>query len=103
MKTYKQIFEDSQDAGYPTTLETPRPLGTLDYKLVELNSGRKVGEELMLHDGKLLKGSRILQNSEAMLQYSHPDESEVHIESVEVYRKLWNSIHVPKSSTKFIG
>lgn len=99
----KLLKEDSQHSGYPTTLETPRPLGDLDYKLVALNANQNIGDELILHDGKKLKGSKILQNSESMLQYSHSEESEIHIESIEMYRDLWNSIHIPKQSGKLIG
>lgn len=99
----KSLNEDSQHSGFPTTLETPRELGELDYKLVSINSGRAVGQELVMTSGEILKGSKILQNSEAMLQYSHAEESEIHIESVEVYRNLWNSIHIPKGSGKLIG
>ncbi|ADI96445.1 hypothetical protein Ac42p207 [Acinetobacter phage Ac42] len=97
------IVEDSQHSGYLTTLETPRELGELDYKLVGVNSGRKVGQELIDINGNVVKNSKILQNSESMLQYSHAEGTEIHIESVEVYRNLWNSIHIPAESGQFIG
>lgn len=97
------LNEDSQHSGYQTTLETPRELGELDYKLVGINKGRHIGQELVMANGKILKGSKILQNSDSMLQYAHTEENEIHIESVEVYRNLWNSIHIPKESGKLIG
>lgn len=103
LESYTKLMEDSQHSGYPTTLETPRKLGEPDYALYNKNKDRSVGQELLMVNGKTLKGSKILQNSEAMLQYAHAEENEIHIESVEVYRNLWNSIHIPKQSGNLIG
>ncbi|QKE55906.1 hypothetical protein Octan_204 [Acinetobacter phage Octan] len=105
MITFRALFEDARDAGYPHELYTPRELGSKDYKFVELNAGREIGSTVLKYDGTELKGSCILQNNERIFQYSHTesDVNEYHIESVEVYRNLWNSIHIPLQSSKLIG
>lgn len=97
--SFASIYEDSQDAGYDSTLETPRKLGPKDLIFVDKNSKRKVGEEVISFAGDVLKGSKILKNDAEYFQYSHEHEGvEVHIESVELYRDLWLSIHIPKTS-----
>ncbi|ADG60110.1 hypothetical protein Acj9p210 [Acinetobacter phage Acj9] len=100
MSKFKKLyFEDSQDAGYSTTLETPRQLGPKDLIFVENNKTRAIGEEVISYSGEVLKGSKILKNDDEFFQYSHYEgEVEVHIESVELYRNLWLSIHIPASS-----
>lgn len=93
----KTIYEDARDAGYPHELITPRPLGPKDYQFVAMNVGRPVGSQVLKFDGTILEGSKILQNNSRLFQYSHDEieENEYHIESVEMYRDLWNSIHIP--------
>ncbi|CAH1068158.1 hypothetical protein ABNavy1_213 [Acinetobacter phage AB-Navy1] len=104
MKTYQQIKEDSQDAGYSTTLETPRKLGPKDYVFVEMNQTRQPGETVIISDGSELEGSFILRNDPELFQYAHKENAnEVHFESVELYRKLWVSIHIPEQSATYIG
>ncbi len=97
MITFKSLFEDARDAGYPHELYTPRSLGEKDYRFVKINSGREVGSEVLKFDGTPIKGSVILQNTDQVFQYTHieKEESEYHFESVEMYRDLWNSIHIP--------
>lgn len=103
MKSFKQICEDSQDAGYTTTLETPRSLGVKDLLFVETNKPRKVGESVLDFKSKEIIGSFILKNDDEFFQYSHHEDNEVHIESVELYRDLWVSIHIPKSTAKLVS
>lgn len=97
MIKFSTLAEDARDAGYPHELETPRPLGKKDYHFVAQNVGRAVGTEVVKFDGSILYGSKILQNNPRIFQYSHneTEEKELHIESVEMYRNLWNSIHIP--------
>lgn len=102
MTSFKQFCEDSQDAGYDTTLETPRSLGPNDLIFVDINKNRKVGETVLDSNKNELKGSSILKNTSEYFQYSHKEKTEIHIESVELYRDLWLSIHIPKSSNKYI-
>lgn len=95
---FKRLYEDARDAGYPHELYTPRLLDNKDYRFVAMNAGRPVGSEVMKYNGEILRGSKILQNNERIFQYSHDEieKGELHIESVEMYRNLWNSIHIPK-------
>ena len=97
MKLAKLYYEDARDAGYPHELETPRKLGPKDKQFVKQNEGRPVGSQVLKFDGTILEGSKILQNNSRVFQYSHDEieENECHIESVEMYRDLWNSIHIP--------
>ena len=97
MSKFKKLFEDAKDAGYPYELYTPRPLGPKDYHFVAMNVGRPLGSEVIAFDGTAISGSKILQNNPRIFQYSHIEkvENETHIESVEMYRDLWNSIHIP--------
>ncbi|WJJ54850.1 hypothetical protein [Acinetobacter phage AB1I1M-1] len=104
MKSLKSFYEDSQDAGYDTTLETPRKLGPKDLVFVEKNKGRSIGDTVLDYYGNEIEGSYILRNGDELFQYAHKEnEIEVHFESVELYRQLWVSIHVPEESAKFIG
>ncbi|WBF78876.1 hypothetical protein ADLP2_207 [Acinetobacter phage vB_AbaM_DLP2] len=105
MKLFSSIYEDARDAGYPHELYTPRPLGAKDLNFVKINSNRAPGQTALKYDGTELIGSCVLQNNDRIFQYSHTEgeENEYHIESVEMYRNLWNSIHIPLQSTKFIG
>ncbi|AFL47708.1 hypothetical protein ZZ1p0217 [Acinetobacter phage ZZ1] len=102
---YKHLFEDARDAGYPHELYTPRELGPKDYQFVATNANRAIGSNALKFDGTVLEGSVILQNNARIFQYSHKEgaENEYHIESVEMYRDLWNSIHIPLSSAKFLN
>lgn len=102
---FKHLYEDARDAGYPHELYTPRSLGTKDYQFVAINAGRQVGSNVLKYDGSILEGSKILQNNSRIFQYSHNEgeENEFHIESVEMYRDLWNSIHIPLTSKKFLN
>ena len=104
MKLAQLYYEDARDAGYPHELETPRKLGPKDIQFVKQNEGRSVGSEVLKFDGSVLAGSTILQNDSKIFQYSHNDseEGEFHIESVEMFRNLWNSIHIPAQSAKLI-
>jgi hypothetical protein len=101
--TLKSLYEDSQDAGYSTTLETPRKLGPKDIVFVEVNNGRHPGEPVLNSKGEVLEGSHILKNDPDFFQYSHLEGEEVHIESVELYRELWISIHIPRETSKLVG
>lgn len=100
----KTIYEDARDAGYPHELVTPRPLGPKDYQFVAMNAGRKVGQTVLRFDGIPIEGSYILQSNARMFQYSHTEteEQEIHIESVETYRNLWNSIHIPEHTSRYV-
>lgn len=100
MIKFKSMFEDARDAGYPHELETPRQLGPKDFKFVAENAGRVPGMEVLSYLGEPLKGSKILQNTPKIFQYSHieAEENEFHIESVEMYRDLWLSIHIPEGT-----
>lgn len=102
---FTQLHEDSKDAGYPHELRTPRELGYKDYIFVAGNAEREVGSEVIKFDGSVLHNSKILKNTPMIFQYSHveSEENEVHIESVEMYRNIWLSIHIPAQSAKFIG
>ena len=101
--SFAKLYEDSQDAGYSTTLETPRQLGPKDYIFVDVNRGRSVGDAVLDIKGRVLEGSHILVSNDEFFQYSHHEGEEVHIESVEMYRDLWVSIHIPKKSSKLVG
>lgn len=104
MIKFLDLYEDSQHAGYKKTLDTPRPLGDKDLIFVGMNVDRKAGETVLDFEGKEIKKTKILQNTKESFQYVHVENAnEVHIESVEMYRDLWISIHVPAKSVKYIG
>lgn len=96
------INEDARDAGYPHELYTPRPLSKKDYGFVAINENRKIGETVLNYLGEEIVGSKIIENNDLCFQYTHieKDESERHIESVDMYRNLWNSIHIPLNKVK---
>lgn len=95
--SFRKIYEDSQDAGYSTTLETPRELGPKDVIFVDQNRDRDIGQTVLNYYGEEIKGSEILRNDPELFQYRHRENpKEIHYESVELYRNLWVSIHIPK-------
>lgn len=108
MKKFSELYdlnEDSQHAGYKETLETPRSLGPEDYIFVDINEGRSIGHVILNYQGIPIEGTKILQNNERLFQYAHYEEEsdEVHIESVEMFRNLWNSIHIPQEAAGLIA
>ena len=95
------LNEDSTHAGYKDILATPRALGELDYKFFKLNDSRSVGDEVQTKTGPL-RGSKIIEISKEILKYVHKDGSGIHIESVDLHRNIWESIHIPKKNLKYI-
>ncbi|ADJ19519.1 hypothetical protein Acj133p204 [Acinetobacter phage 133] len=102
MKTFRELHEDAQHAGYKEYKSTPRKLGPKDQKFFDLNKDKSVGDEIQLFNGQPLKGSKILQVNKNILQYSHIEENELHIESVEMKEGRWNSLHLPANAGPLI-
>lgn len=102
MKSFTLLYEDAQHAGYPGYKKTPRSLGKKDLDFYDLNKDKQVGDEIQLFNGRTLKGSKILQLNKDILQYSHIEKGELHIESVEINEDRWNSLHLPAASRELI-
>lgn len=99
-----KLFEDAQHSGHKKWKKTPRRLDSLDYDFLELNVGRKPGQEIALNGGRRveLEGSSIIKNSDDEFIYAHFEDGLLHIEYINTKEKIWNSLHLPSNTAKYL-